>query len=413
MGNRPAAALDPLSSGRIGEIHFLQKKTNFKELRWLKKPPLYSKVLPALDFFLAAFIGVLLVWLGHRIRPDLKPTWRAIEISGLFCFLADWGLLAALPILQRSFGQVGPSLLLISGLRWVFFTPAFFLLQRKPLKLYAIILLVVVVFVQAALFAFELDGFYIEPFRLTETELPVRAPAFLPDRPLRILQISDLHVERITQRERAMLVQAEILKPDIIVLTGDYTNSSYTNDPLTLHETRQVLSQLRAPDGIYAVNGNVDGPSTMSALFDGLANIRVLNNEVLPLPLPGGTIYFIGVTMSDSNGLDDQVLHTMVDSLPTNSYSILLYHTSELIETAASKNVNLYLSGHTHGGQVRLPFYGAIFTDTYYGKKYEMGEYTVGATTLYVSRGIGMGGGLLPRIRFLCPPEMVLLELGK
>jgi hypothetical protein len=84
-----------------------------------------------------------------------------------------------------------------------------------------------------------------------------------------------------------------------------------------------------------------------------------------------------------------------------------------LVVTASAKGVDLYLSGHTHGGQVRLPFYGAIITDSYDGKKYEMGEYTVGPTTLYVSRGIGMAGGFLPRIRLLCPPELVMLELGK
>jgi predicted MPP superfamily phosphohydrolase len=286
-------------------------------------------------------------------------------------------------------------------------------LKRQPLKVHAILLLVLVEVLQAALFAFEVDGFYIEPFRLTVTDLPIRAPDFLPGPSLRILQNSDLHVERITQREQDVLARVEGLQPDIIVLTGDYVNSSYMNDPLTLQETRQILSQLRAPYGIYAVNGNIDKSAIMATLFDGLTNIRVLNNEILPLRLPGGTIYLIGVTMGRSSGPDDQELHTLVTSLPPDGYSILLYHTSELIGTAASKNVDLYLSGHTHGGQVRLPFYGAIFTDTAFGKKYEMGAYTVGPTTLYVSRGIGMGGGLLPRMRFLCPPELVMLELGK
>ncbi len=75
--------------------------------------------------------------------------------------------------------------------------------------------------------------------------------------------------------------------------------------------------------------------------------------------------------------------------------------------------MDLYLSGHTHGGQVRLPFYGAVFTASYYGKKYEMGQYQLGPATLYVSRGIGMAGGLIPRVRLLCPPELVLVELGK
>jgi predicted MPP superfamily phosphohydrolase len=151
----------------------------------------------------------------------------------------------------------------------------------------------------------------------------------------------------------------------------------------------------------------------MSILFDGLANIRVLNNEILPLSLPGGTIYLIGVTMGRSSGPDEQVLRTLITNLPTDAYSILLYHTPTLINTAKSKGLNLYISGHTHGGQVRLPFYGAIFTDAAYGKKYEMGAYTFGPTTLYVSRGVGMAGGLLPRIRFLCPPELVMFELGK
>jgi predicted MPP superfamily phosphohydrolase len=413
MGNRPAASADSFGCGGIGEIHNFQKKANVKEAGQFLKPPLNFKVLTALDFFLALLIGILLVRLGPRLRPDLLPIWLAIELSILFCFLADWVLLAALPLLQRSFGSVGPSLLLISVLRMLFFAPALFLLQRQPLKLHAVVLLAAVGLLQAALFAGEVDVFYIEPFHLTVTELPVRVPAFLPSRPLRILQISDLHVERITQRERDVLAKAESLQPDIIVLTGDYVNSSYMNDPLTLQETRRILSQLRAPDGIYAVNGNIDNPSVMSALFDGLANIRVLNDEVLPLRLPAGTIYLIGVTMSGSSGQDDRALETLMTSLPPEAFSVLLYHTSDLIRTAASTGVDLYLSGHTHGGQFRLPFYGAIFTDSYYGKKYEMGVYTVGPTTLYVSRGIGMGGGLLPRVRFLCPPELVMVKLGK
>jgi len=372
----------------------------------------FLTVFTALDLFLAIVIGFFLVRLGRRVRPELRTFWRFFALSALFCFLADWALLAALPYFQLSYGPVGSSLLLISGLRLLFFTPAFYLLLRRPVRRNAIVLLVMLVFLQAGIFAFEVDGFYIEPFRLGVTELPVHAPAFLPGRPLRILQISDLHVERITQRERAVLAQAEALRPDIIVLTGDYVNSSYTRDPVTLQETRQILSQLHAPFGIYAVNGNVDTPAVMSALFDGLANIRVLNNEVFPLKLPSGTLYFIGVSMTSSTP-DEKVLRALISELPPDTYRVLLYHTHEIIGASSSGDVNLYLSGHTHGGQIRLPLYGAIFTDSYYGKKYEMGEYTVGPTTLYVSRGIGMAGGFMPRVRFLCPPELVLVELGK
>ena len=91
----------------------------------------------------------------------------------------------------------------------------------------------------------------------------------------------------------------------------------------------------------------------------------------------------------------------------------MLCHKPYIFKEAADRNLDLIVSGHTHGGQIRLPFYGAIFSDSSESKKYQMGEYTVGPTALYVSRGIGMAGGLLPRMRFLCPPELVLVELGK
>jgi hypothetical protein len=83
-----------------------------------------------------------------------------------------------------------------------------------------------------------------------------------------------------------------------------------------------------------------------------------------------------------------------------------------LIEVADRLQIDLYLAGHTHGGQVRLPVWGAIITMSAYGKQYESGLYQLNPTTLYVSRGIGLEGLSLPRVRFLCPPEMVLIELG-
>jgi uncharacterized protein len=373
---------------------------------------LLSVLLIAFDFLLTLLGIILMIRLGRRLRPDLRPFWLAVEISIFFCFFADWVLLAGLSILQLSFGTAGLPLLLISSLRLFFFAPALILLPRQPLKRYAVALLVAVGLFQVALFTVEVDGFYFEPFRLGVTEIPIHAPAFLPDRSLLILQISDLHLERMTKREGEVLALARSLQPDIIVLTGDYVNASYVNDLLTLLETHQLLSRLYAPYGIYAVNGNLDSPPVMAALFNGLANIRVLNDELLPLPLPGGTLYILGVTLSSDRVRDDKALEGLMARIPPGAYGILLYHTPDLIRTAAPTGVDLYFAGHTHGGQVRLPIYGAIFTQATDGKKYEMGEYTVGPTTMYVSRGIGMGGELLPRMRFLCPPEMVLVELG-
>jgi predicted MPP superfamily phosphohydrolase len=90
---------------------------------------------------------------------------------------------------------------------------------------------------------------------------------------------------------------------------------------------------------------------------------------------------------------------------------VLLYHAPDLMPEAADYGLDLYLCGHTHGGQVRLPIFGAILTSSQYGKKYEMGLYESGRTHMYVSRGVGLEGLSAPRIRFLAPPEITLVTL--
>ena len=93
------------------------------------------------------------------------------------------------------------------------------------------------------------------------------------------------------------------------------------------------------------------------------------------------------------------------------SFTLLLYHSPDLMPQAACSGVDLFLAGHTHGGQIRFPLVGAVVTSSRYWKRYEMGLYAEGNTQLYVSRGIGMEGLGAPRARFFCPPEIALFEL--
>lgn len=86
------------------------------------------------------------------------------------------------------------------------------------------------------------------------------------------------------------------------------------------------------------------------------------------------------------------------------------YHTPDPVE-ALPPGVDLYLAGHTHGGQVRLPFYGALITMSRFDKRYEMGRYEVNGTTLYVNRGIGSEGDGLGRARLLARPEITVIDL--
>jgi len=99
--------------------------------------------------------------------------------------------------------------------------------------------------------------------------------------------------------------------------------------------------------------------------------------------------------------------------IPEDAYTLLLYHKPDLFDEAVAQGIDIFLAGHTHGGQVRLPTQATlsgIASD--HGQWNEMGLYTQGGTSLYVSRGIGMEGLDLPRVRFLCPPEIVGLEMS-
>jgi predicted MPP superfamily phosphohydrolase len=104
-------------------------------------------------------------------------------------------------------------------------------------------------------------------------------------------------------------------------------------------------------------------------------------------------------------------LQNLMEKNKSDNLHILLYHSPDLAPLACQKGIDLQLSGHTHGGQVRLPFYGAIFAGSLYGKRFESGRYQLADMTLYVTRGIGMEGAAAPRVRFLCPPEISVWEI--
>jgi predicted MPP superfamily phosphohydrolase len=143
-------------------------------------------------------------------------------------------------------------------------------------------------------------------------------------------------------------------------------------------------------------------------------NIRLLQDELVTISHAGQRIDLIGLACTHRPFVDGPKLQAVLAaSRPAGAapFTILLYHTPDLAPEAAEAGMDLQLSGHTHGGQVRLPGYGAIFAGSLYGKRFESGRMTVGRMELYVTRGIGMEGKGAPRVRFLAPPEIILWEI--
>lgn len=254
----------------------------------------------------------------------------------------------------------------------------------------------------------------VEPFKLSVTYLDVGNTLKNSNGlPIRMLHITDLHIEQIASREVEVLELVKRTQPDLIVITGDYVNLSYRTDPQTHDQIRWFLQQLSAPLGVYATLGSplVDLRNIIPTLFDDLP-IRLMVNEWEEVKLDdNGSMVILGLDCSHHLPTDRAMLKELVKDAPKDTPRILLYHAPDLMSEATENNIELYLCGHTHGGQVRLPGYGAILTSSKLGKRYEMGLYNEGQTHLYVSRGVGLEGLSAPRVRFLAPPEITLITL--
>jgi predicted MPP superfamily phosphohydrolase len=130
-----------------------------------------------------------------------------------------------------------------------------------------------------------------------------------------------------------------------------------------------------------------------------------LNNSKVLFKHNHSEINLIGITCTHHPHQDINYLSSLIQE---DSLNILLYHSPDLIyELTQEHEVDLMLSGHTHGGQVRLPLWGAIFTGSLYGRRLQKGLYQIYDTLLYISRGIGLEGLGAPRVRFLCSPEII------
>jgi predicted MPP superfamily phosphohydrolase len=329
----------------------------------------------------------------------LTPVTLGVSVSFALAlwifFLSDWALLDALPRRRISFGPAKPPTLVLAVLRLL---PA---LLPWPIALAA----------QLIGTALVVYGFWIEPQRLGLTRQTLHSPKLNPQaKPLRALHLGDLHMERRTPREQKLIEMIRDAQPDVILFSGDFLNLSNLHDPLAWDECRAVLRELSAPLGAFAVTGSpaVDLDAVVPELLKEMPNIRWLKDERVTLTHDGQAYDLIGLACSHKPFEDAPKLLAALGS----NFSILLYHSPDLAPDAAEAGVDLQLSGHTHGGQVRLPLFGAFFAGSLYGKRFEMGRKQVEGLTLYVMRGIGMEGKGAPRVRFLCPPEIVLWEIG-
>jgi predicted MPP superfamily phosphohydrolase len=245
-----------------------------------------------------------------------------------------------------------------------------------------------------------LYGRFVEPNWIDVHMTTIHTPK-LKTAGFRLVQVTDLHCDGKIRNEERMVRIINGLKPDIVVATGDYLNHR-----LGLPHLRDSLKRLDAPLGKFAVTGNQDiGLPPQIDLLEG-TGFRWLNQETVVVTKGTDCLGLSGLSIVHAWAAVDTI-----KSLPRDRFNVFLFHTPDLIKGVSGPGVDLYLCGHTHGGQVCLPWYGALITFSKFGKKYESGLYRVGETTLYVNRGLGLEPRPGPQVRFLARPEIAVFDI--
>jgi uncharacterized protein len=229
----------------------------------------------------------------------------------------------------------------------------------------------------------------------------------------RIVQISDIHLDEYTEPyflER-IVHQVNGLAPDLVLLTGDFiTHGSLTfiAGKHAVHRCAEILTTLTAPLR-YAILGNHDVAFNAPLVIQALTShgTPVLINQYVPIERNGGRFWLCGV---DDPATSHPDLDLTIPEKPDGPVLLMAHEPDYADDVAAHPRgplVDLMLAGHSHGGQVRLPFLGALILPPM-GEKYPEGLYRLKQMQLYVNRGIGTVG--LP-FRLNCPPEITVITL--
>ena len=222
---------------------------------------------------------------------------------------------------------------------------------------------------------------------------------------LRILQLTDLHLDGYPGLGGLIASAVSGLDFDLCVLTGDFR---FSDTGLYRHLTAELnalVPALHCRLGVFGILGNHDFIE-MAPLIEA-AGVRLLINESVALDANGGKMWLTGLDDAHFYGLHD--FDKALKDVPADAARILLVHSPEVIPEAAARGFGLYLSGHTHAGQMCLPGGRALLLNAHCERKYTAGAWSFDGMRGYTSAGVGSSGIFA---RFFCPPEVVIHVLA-
>jgi len=219
-----------------------------------------------------------------------------------------------------------------------------------------------------------------------------------------IAHLSDIHARRWSQLLSAVRDELRSCGADLVVITGDMDDRC-ENSLRAAELIGRILEGVPTTFGCFGVLGNHDDPQLAAALSD---HLQMLSNENVSLDYKGSRIFLTGIDGRTRTSWD---LPSALYSLPADSFTILLAHFPTSVFHLPNDRVDLLLAGHTHAGQIRLPFVGSIWPSIDgLPHKYCWGLHQMGSTSLHVSAGVGCAYWI--PFRIFCRPEIALLQLS-
>ncbi len=244
-----------------------------------------------------------------------------------------------------------------------------------------------------------IDAFLVEPHLLQTTHLTMETSKLV--RTIKIAVISDIQMDSVSDYERGVLNKVMAEKPDLILFPGHYVQCLSAQKQLaTIKGFRELITQcgLKAPLGIFAVRGNAE-TDDWQTIFEYLPFTAMDKTTTVDL----GPLMLTGLSFKDS-------FNPRVKLEAQKKFYIVFGHGPDF--ALAYPPADLLVAGHTHGGQVRLPFLGPVITLCRVPRAWAAGMTHISpTTTLVVSRGVGMERRYAPRLRFLCRPELIFITL--
>ena len=219
-----------------------------------------------------------------------------------------------------------------------------------------------------------------------------------------ILHLSDLHLDCLAGLGERLREIISLVPVDLCVLTGDYRFDVKGTAETANRELAKVLPCVRSRLGIVGILGNHDFLEAASSLER--MGVRMLLNSSFEASEGGESIWLVGLDDPHYYGCDD--LPAALKGVPPDAFKILLVHSPEMLREASEARFDLYLCGHTHAGQICLPWLGPIIRNAACPRRFLKGKWRYEEVQGYTSPGIG--ASLLP-VRFLCPPEVTVIRL--